>query len=80
MTASLNQGRRCGASAALFCLVFVCGAAVGGLSAPAGRAKLLAATPPMDWNDWAHYQCNYTAQTILSNARELVKSGLAESI
>ncbi len=31
----------------------------------------------MGWNDWAHYQCHYTAETILSNARALVKSGLA---
>jgi len=29
------------------------------------------------WNDWAHYQCNYTAQTIIENARALVKTGLA---
>lgn len=31
----------------------------------------------MGWNDWAHYQCGYTAQTILANAKELVKTGLA---
>ena len=31
----------------------------------------------MGWNDWAHYQCNFTAQTILDNAHELVKTGLA---
>jgi len=38
---------------------------------------MLAATPPMGWNDWAHYQCGFTAQTILSNAKALVKTGLA---
>ena len=43
-------------------------------AAPAGR---LAATPPMGWNDWAHYQCNFTAATILANARALVATGLA---
>lgn len=37
----------------------------------------LAASPPMGWNDWAHYQCDFTAQTILDNARALVSSGLA---
>jgi alpha-galactosidase len=37
----------------------------------------LAATPPMGWNDWAHYECSYNAETILANARALVKSGLA---
>lgn len=31
----------------------------------------------MGWNDWAHYQCDFTAQTILANARALVKTGLA---
>lgn len=34
-------------------------------------------TPPMGWNDWAHYQCDYTAATILANARALVRTGLA---
>ncbi|HEX4268128.1 MAG TPA: ricin-type beta-trefoil lectin domain protein [Steroidobacteraceae bacterium] len=37
----------------------------------------LAATPPMGWNDWAHYQCDYTAATIVANARALVRTGLA---
>ena len=31
----------------------------------------------MGWNDWAHYQCGYSAQTILQNAHALVASGLA---
>ena len=47
------------------------------LTAQAAQAHPLAATPPMGWNDWAHYQCNFTAQTILDNARALVKTGLA---
>ncbi|MGC9198005.1 MAG: ricin-type beta-trefoil lectin domain protein [Acidobacteriaceae bacterium] len=37
----------------------------------------LAPLPPMGWNDWAHYQCDFTAQTILQNARALVRTGLA---
>lgn len=41
--------------------------------AAAGRAP----TPPMGWNDWARYQCNFTARTILDNAEALVKTGLA---
>jgi alpha-galactosidase len=48
-----------------------------GICAPVGGRKLLAATPPMGWNDWAHYQCGYTAQTILNNAKALVTTGLA---
>lgn len=31
----------------------------------------------MGWNDWAHYQCHFTAQTILDNAKALVQTGLA---
>ena len=54
--------------------------ALGALLVPscfaANRAKL-APLPPMGWNDWAHYQCDYTAQTILTNARALVSTGLA---
>ena len=61
----------------LLFLVSVSGAAVPAFGAPAGGSKPLAATPPMGWNDWAHYQCGYTAQTILDNAKELVSSGLA---
>ena len=45
-------------------------------SAPVGGLKL-AATPPMGWSAWAHYQCNYTAQTVLANARALARTGLA---
>src|SRR5580692_3880210 len=42
-----------------------------------GHGQTLAATPPMGWNDWAHYQCGFTAQTILDNAHALVQTGLA---
>ncbi|HEX3783709.1 MAG TPA: ricin-type beta-trefoil lectin domain protein [Pseudonocardiaceae bacterium] len=45
-------------------------------TAPAAAATL-AATPPMGWNDWAHYQCGYDEQTILANADALVSTGLA---
>ncbi|MDE3180087.1 MAG: glycoside hydrolase family 27 protein, partial [Acidobacteriota bacterium] len=57
-------------------LICVC-CATGPARAQAGGVGLLAATPPMGWNDWAHYQCGYTADTILSNARALVSTGLA---
>jgi len=58
-------------------LIFVFAAALPGFAAPADSSKPLAATPPMGWNDWAHYQCDFTAQTILDNAKALVKTGLA---
>ncbi|MFZ0662234.1 MAG: ricin-type beta-trefoil lectin domain protein [Acidobacteriaceae bacterium] len=58
-------------------LVFVCSTAACSFAAAADAPKSLALTPPMGWNDWAHYQCGFTAQTILDNARALVKTGLA---
>ncbi|HET7101427.1 MAG TPA: ricin-type beta-trefoil lectin domain protein [Terriglobia bacterium] len=60
----------------LLFLVSVCGAVVPVAGAAADQ-KPLAATPPMGWNDWAHYQCGYTADTILDSARALVSTGLA---
>lgn len=48
-----------------------CLAAVPGSNVP------LAPRPPMGWNDWAHCQCGHTAQTILANARALVRTGLS---
>ena len=61
--------------AALFALTLLCMGACLGQQARA--AHRLAMTPPMGWNDWAHYQCDFTAQTILANARALVRTGLA---
>ena len=37
----------------------------------------VAATPPMGWNDWAHYQCSVTEQIVVANADALVSTGLA---
>src|SRR6202000_181792 len=41
------------------------------------KSRPLAQTPPMGWNDWAHYRCGFSAQTVLANARALVKTALA---
>jgi alpha-galactosidase len=60
----------------LFFLVSTFGAVVPAFAA-AAESKPLAVTPPMGWNDWAHYQCGFTADTILDNARALVSTGLA---
>lgn len=58
-------------------LAFTAALAAGGLfAAQPAIAANLAPTPPMGRNDWAHYQCNFTAQTVLDNARALVASGL----
>ncbi|MGK4584719.1 ricin-type beta-trefoil lectin domain protein [Kitasatospora sp. HPMI-4] len=46
-------------------------------SPTATATAALAATPPMGWNDWAHYQCGVTEQTVTANADALVSTGLA---
>lgn len=38
----------------------------------------LALTPPMGFNDWYHYQCHVTEQTIVHTADALVSSGLSK--
>jgi alpha-galactosidase len=60
-------------------------AVVGGTASPAtasptatsGDGAPIALTPPMGWNGWAHYQCDFTESTILANAHALVNTGLA---
>lgn len=74
LPATKAQPRR---KALFFLLILLCSIGWAGQGAMAAESGLLAATPPMGWNDWAHYQCNFTAQTILDNAHELVKTGLA---
>jgi alpha-galactosidase len=51
--------------------------AEGSPTATSGDGAPLALTPPMGWNDWAHYQCDFTESTILANANALASSGLA---
>ncbi|MCT9088746.1 ricin-type beta-trefoil lectin domain protein [Streptomyces sp. ASQP_92] len=48
-------------------------------SAPGALAHSspLAATPPMGWNNWAHYMCDISERTVLHNADALVSTGLA---
>jgi alpha-galactosidase len=70
---SFSPARRLGLLFAAICLV----GAHAGFAASAPNAKPLAPLPPMGWNDWAHYQCGFNAQTILDNATALVKTGLA---
>ncbi|NUP50318.1 MAG: alpha-galactosidase, partial [Catenulispora sp.] len=46
-------------------------------AAATALATTLATTPPMGWNDWAHYECSVTEQTVVANADALVSTGLA---
>ncbi|HZP06977.1 MAG TPA: ricin-type beta-trefoil lectin domain protein [Terracidiphilus sp.] len=54
-------------------LAFIFGAATQAIQAQGALAQL----PPMGWNDWAHYRCGFTAETVLANANALVKTGLS---
>ncbi|MCX4695792.1 ricin-type beta-trefoil lectin domain protein [Streptomyces sp. NBC_01408] len=37
----------------------------------------LALTPPMGWNNWAHYMCDIDESKVIANADALVSTGLA---
>ncbi|MCB5183518.1 ricin-type beta-trefoil lectin domain protein [Streptomyces antimicrobicus] len=37
----------------------------------------LALTPPMGWNNWAHYMCDIDERKVVANADALVSTGLA---
>ncbi|MFI6470965.1 ricin-type beta-trefoil lectin domain protein [Streptomyces sp. NPDC050516] len=77
--------RRRRATALLAALLAVPLTATGALAAPApakpaaapARSGPLAATPPMGWNNWAHYMCDISEQTVVHNADALVSKGLA---
>lgn len=70
--------RKIEARSQIFCLLLVLLFGATFCSPPPVLAQgTLAPTPPMGWNDWAHYQCDFTAQDILENAHALVKTGLA---
>ncbi|MGC2402155.1 MAG: ricin-type beta-trefoil lectin domain protein [Acidobacteriaceae bacterium] len=59
-------------------LLVLCGTTSSVFGAAARSSEPLAPLPPMGWNDWAHYRCGYTAETILANARALVSTGLVK--
>ncbi|MFG2719015.1 ricin-type beta-trefoil lectin domain protein [Streptomyces sp. NPDC048416] len=52
-------------------------ASAGPVTATAARSAPSAATPPMGWNNWAHYMCTIDEQTVVHNADALVSTGLA---
>ncbi|MGV4983703.1 ricin-type beta-trefoil lectin domain protein [Streptomyces sp. NRAIS4] len=65
-------------AAALICLpLTTVTAAHASPTATSGDGRPLALTPPMGWNDWAHYQCGVTEQIVTANADALVATGLA---
>ncbi|WP_030246881.1 ricin-type beta-trefoil lectin domain protein [Streptomyces sp. NRRL S-350] len=64
-------------SAALLTLSLASTTAHASPTAASGDGKPLAVTPPMGWNDWAHYQCAVGEQVVTANADALVSTGLA---
>ena len=58
-------------------LAFAWSVAIPTFAAGPDGPPLLAAVPPMGWNDWDRYECGFTAETILANAQALAKTGLA---
>ena len=67
----------CRAMSVVQLIPFLCAMAVPCFAQSNAGSQTLAVRPPMGWNDWAHYQCGYNAETIVSNARALVNTGLA---
>ena len=59
------------------CVSLLFASPLAGIAQQPATRSILSATPPMGWNDWAHYQCNFNSQTIVNNAKMLVKTGLA---
>ncbi len=68
-------------SARLCLIVFWCGLGASSLAAaaspPPHSENGLALTPPMGFNDWAHYQCHISQKLFVRTARALVRTGLA---
>ncbi|MFF1558532.1 ricin-type beta-trefoil lectin domain protein [Streptomyces sp. NPDC058279] len=65
----------CLTAAALLALVLGAAPAAGEPTATSDTP--LALTPPMGWNNWAHYMCDIDEAKVLANADALVSTGLA---
>ncbi|MEV7521402.1 ricin-type beta-trefoil lectin domain protein [Streptomyces sp. NPDC091371] len=68
----------CLTAAALFALALSPAPSSAAVAEPdATSDTLLALTPPMGWNNWAHYMCDIDEAKVVANAEALVSSGLA---
>ncbi|GHB60421.1 alpha-galactosidase [Streptomyces cirratus] len=65
----------CLTAAALLALALGAAPATAGPTATSDTP--LALTPPMGWNNWAHYMCDIDEAKVLANADALVSTGLA---
>ncbi|MET9699869.1 ricin-type beta-trefoil lectin domain protein [Streptomyces sp. NPDC006529] len=65
-------------AAALLALPLASGPAAAEPAEPTATSDTpLALTPPMGWNNWAHYMCDIDEGTVVANADALVATGLA---
>ncbi|MFD7626991.1 ricin-type beta-trefoil lectin domain protein [Streptomyces sp. NPDC059851] len=75
MPPRLRASLPCLTAAALFAL---CLAPAPAAAEPTATSDTpLALTPPMGWNNWAHYMCDIDEAKVVANADALVSSGLA---
>ncbi|MGW0392036.1 ricin-type beta-trefoil lectin domain protein [Streptomyces sp. NPDC003042] len=75
MPPRLRASLPCLTAATLLALVLCPAPATG--EPTATRDTPLALTPPMGWNNWAHYMCDIDEATVVANADALVSTGLA---
>ncbi|MEU9944133.1 ricin-type beta-trefoil lectin domain protein [Streptomyces lavendulae] len=75
MPSRLRASLPCLTAAALLALA-LCPAPAAAEPTATGDTPL-ALTPPMGWNNWAHYMCEVDEATVVANADALVSSGLA---
>ncbi|MFI8497137.1 ricin-type beta-trefoil lectin domain protein [Streptomyces sp. NPDC085524] len=68
----------CLTAAALFALALPPAPSSAAVAEPNATSDTpLALTPPMGWNNWAHYMCDIDEARVVANAEALVTSGLA---
>jgi alpha-galactosidase len=80
MTTRIRRTPQAVVAAASALLLLATGLADGSAQARVPTATTypdLAPTPPMGWNNWSYYGCDVDENVILSNARALVRTGLA---
>ncbi|WP_405486812.1 ricin-type beta-trefoil lectin domain protein [Streptomyces sp. NBC_00096] len=78
MPPRLRASLPCLTAAALLALALCPAPATAEPTGPdATSATPLALTPPMGWNNWAHYMCDIDEAKVVANADALVSTGLA---
>ncbi|WP_308369175.1 MULTISPECIES: ricin-type beta-trefoil lectin domain protein [unclassified Streptomyces] len=77
MPPRLRASLPCLTAAALLTLALAPAPAPAAAGPTATSDTPLALTPPMGWNNWAHYMCDIDEAKVVANADALVSTGLA---